>query len=71
MLVRRIIDTSVPLDFDIQATARLMHNLAGTAAYFGDDHIGECAGRLEFPLRAAAGPDDVKLLCRTMLSVLS
>ncbi|WP_037501034.1 Hpt domain-containing protein [Sphingomonas jaspsi] len=70
MAIRRALDAAFQLDFDVQSIARLMHNLAGTSSYFGEAQIGECAMRLEHPLRAANNADAIKSLCSHMLAVL-
>lgn len=70
LALRRVLETAFPLDFDIQSISRLMHNLAGTAAYFNEDRIGHFAARLEHPLRSANNTADIQNLCGQMLAVL-
>lgn len=68
--IERALSSAFPLDFDVQAIARLMHNLAGTSSYFGEPQIGERAMQLEHPLRAANSAEAIKSLCSQMLAVL-
>lgn len=68
--IQRALTAAFPLDFDVQAIARLMHNLAGTSSYFGEAHIGERAMDLEPRLRAANNAEAIKALCAQMLAVL-
>lgn len=68
--IRRLLEHECPLDFDVKAIARLMHNIACTAAYFDDDAVGLCAGGLELRLRAANDAGEIRRLCSQMLTLL-
>lgn len=68
--IRRALEAAIPLDFDVQTIARLMHNLAGTSSYFDEAQIGDCAMRLEHPLRSANSTEAIKAICTQMLTVL-
>ena len=48
-ILRRIAAADLLDTQDSEAAAWLLHNLAGTAAYFGENEIGEISAELEFP----------------------
>lgn len=66
----RLIEHDCPLDFDVKAIARMMHNIACTAEYFGDGAVGSCTDGLEIRLRAANDAGEIRYLCTQMLTLL-
>ncbi len=55
---------------DRAAAAALLHNIAGTAAYFHDDALGGMASALEQPLRDAPGGSAVSACCDALLRLI-
>lgn len=53
-----------------QRMAALLHNIAGTAAYFGDRGFGLAASRLEQPVRRAFTALMLRPLCMEILAGL-
>lgn len=47
--------------------AALLHNISGTAAYFGEADFGDFASGMEQPVRAAFTADLLRPLCATIL----
>lgn len=54
-----------------QEIAILLHNIAGTAAYFGEAEFGTFASELEQPVRAALTADALRPLCTRILAHLA
>ena len=53
-----------------QSIATLLHNLSGTAAYFGERPFGRRAGELEQPVRGAFTADLLRPFCDQILAEL-
>jgi hypothetical protein len=54
-----------------QEIAALLHNISGTAAYFGAADFGTFAGQVEQPVRAAFTADLLRPLCARIQSELA
>ena len=74
--LRDLIERSMlaPLDTstndESQRIANMLHNIAGTAAHFGERDFGLFAARLEQPVRSAFAAQLLRLLCAEILAVL-
>lgn len=55
---------------DAEQLARLVHNIAGTAGYFGAHQLGEEAVQLEQGLRNAISDIDRADACKSLLAAL-
>ena len=53
-----------------QEIAALLHNISGTAAYFGDRALGTSAGALEQPVRGAFTAKLLRPYCLDILTLL-
>ena len=53
-----------------QEIATLLHNISGTAAYFGDRALGTSAGALEQPVRGAFTAKLLRPYCLEILALL-
>jgi len=54
-----------------QEIAALLHNISGTAAYFGAADFGTFAGQVEQPVRSAFTADLLRPLCARIQSELA
>ncbi len=53
-----------------QQLANMLHNIAGTAAHFGERDFGLFAARLEQPVRNAFAAEPLRPLCAEILAGL-
>ena len=70
-ILRRVAAADLLDTEDGEAAACLLHNLAGTAAYFGENELGEIFAELEFPVRHAVDPDALRRDCGRLLVLLT
>ena len=63
-LLKRLATADLLDTADSEAAACLIHNLAGTATYSGEDELGDISAELEFSMPGMSGVD----LLRTMRS---
>ena len=70
VLLHRIAIAECPHSSDRESAATLLHNLAGTAAYFGEGELGKVASELEFPLRETGDRVALARHCARLLAVL-
>lgn len=69
-LLRRLAGADLLDTDDSEAAACLLHNLAGTAAYFGEFELGGVSAELEFPMRHAVDPATLHRDCNRLLTLL-
>lgn len=69
-LLERLAAADMVNTVDSEAAASLLHNLAGTATYFGEDQLGQICAELEFPMRHAVDPATLHCGCRRLLLLI-
>lgn len=69
-LLRRLAAADRLRTDDSEAAACLLHNLAGTAAYFGENELGDVAAVLEFRVRHAVDSATLRRDCDRLLTLL-
>lgn len=69
-LLRRLADTNQLDAGASEAAACLLHNLAGTAAYFGERALGDGSAELELRVRHADDCATLHRACDHMLTLL-
>lgn len=69
-LLRRLIAADLLDTADSEAAACLLHNLAGTATYFGEDELGDISAELEFPIRHAVDSATLHGNCARLITLL-
>ena len=69
-LMRRLAATDRVDTADCEAAACLLHNLAGTATYFGEDELGDVCAELEFPMRHAVDSTTLHRDCNRLLMLV-
>ena len=62
--------TGVDTNDKSQRIANMLHNIAGTAAHFGERDFGLFAARLEQPVRSAVAAELLRPLCAQILAGL-
>ncbi len=63
--------TGAETNYLSQEIATLLHNIAGTAAYFGEAAFGTFASELEQPVRTAFTAEALRPLCARILARLA
>lgn len=51
--------------------ARLVHNIAGTASYFGESALGREASAIELRLNASRSDEERQIHCRSLARVIN
>lgn len=69
-LLGRLTDADLLDTDDSEAAACLLHNLAGTAVYFGEDELGDISAVLEFRVRHAVNAATLHRDCHHLLTLL-